>query len=174
MSEELFETLYPTTGTTVEPTEESYQLKMHLDDGLTSPLNTDLRTDEPHDFSDLSEEKREEKCLAQNSRIVYPTDWEIQLDIDNEHSYLLFNNQIRIARQYLSIVGIEEHPSKSGLPKRHITITLDYKVTPLERIALQACLGSDRIRELLGFMRLNLKQTNPTCFFEKKAGCNLA
>lgn len=61
-------------------------------------------------------------------------------------------------------------PSRSGGVKYHITLTLDKPVTPLERIMFQVCLGSDPMRELLGYRRL-MKDGDfqPTLFFEVPA-----
>lgn len=44
--------------------------------------------------------------------------------------------------------------------------------TPLERVAMQACLGSDRKRELLSFLRIGLgdEKRPPTTFFEARPG----
>lgn len=79
---------------------------------------------------------------------------ELQIDINNEHSFRLFNNQMVILSRYIAVLHIQVRPSRNGLPGRHITVRLERAITPLERIALQAMLGSDRIRELLGFIRL--------------------
>lgn len=145
------------------------QVTMRIDGGLTEPsINTDLRTDESYDFKALSEETRNKKAQDENLMIVYPEDNVLQIDIDNEHSYLVFQNQMKILCNFLKVLNWIDNPSKSGLPKRHITVHLDKSVTPLERIALQAMLGSDRIRELLGFIRLNRGELRPTCFFERK------
>lgn len=144
------------------------QITMKVDDGLTSHLNTDLRTNTLYDFDSLKNEKAFEKAQQENLDIVFPKDNELQIDIDNEHSYILFLNQLTILAKYLQLLNVEEHPSKGGSPGRHITVRLGKSFTPLERLALQAMLGSDRIRELLGFIRLYRGEQHPTLFFERK------
>ena len=109
-----------------------------------------------------------EKADKEGLNVVYPNEFELQIDIDNEQSYLVFQNQRRIVHRFVGIERQEEHPSKSGLPRRHITLRLKKPVTTLERICLQACLGSDRVREVLGYIRYAQNDQNPTLFFEKK------
>jgi hypothetical protein len=59
-------------------------------------------------------------------------------------------------------------PSASGLPHRHITITLNESMDIWKRIALQVCLGSHVTREVLNSHRVLLKQECPIVFFEKE------
>jgi hypothetical protein len=58
-----------------------------------------------------------------------------------------------ILNRFVPIRDIRIEPSRSGLPKRHITVTLVDPVSQIERLALQAMLGSDRVRELLGYVQ---------------------
>lgn len=115
-----------------------------------------------------------QRALDQAAReglsVVYPEDNQLQIDLDNEHSYRLFQNQLCIVEKFIGISNCDEKPSKSGKPgKRHITLTF-YGVTftMLERLALQAMLGSDRIRELLGYVQLKNEDPHPVLFLEKK------
>jgi len=153
----------------IDLNEISTQITMKIDDGLTSPMNTDLRTDEPYDFNSLKNEMAHKKVADENLLIIYPEDDVLQIDIDNEHSYLLFTNQVMILSKFMQVQKWDVTPSKSGLPKRHITVSLGRAVSSLERLALQAMLGSDRIRELLGFVRLQQGELHPTLFFERKS-----
>jgi len=41
-------------------------------------------------------------------------------------------------------------------------------LTPIERVLLQACLGSDPVREVLSFLRIKRNHPTPTTFFELK------
>lgn len=108
---------------------------------------------------------------AEGKVVVTPSDRELQIDIDSEEHYAVF---LRSAEVVLLNWGeacdieIEEHPSSSGLPRRHITLTLPFDVTPWQRIALQAALGSDPIRELLSATRLMKGDVHPTLFVEEK------
>lgn len=56
--------------------------------------------------------------------------------------------------------------SKSG--KRHLYIKLSRNVAASTRIALQACLGSDPVREVLSILRKLEGSEAPTALFETK------
>jgi hypothetical protein len=108
--------------------------------------------------------------------VKFPADNELFIDIDNEHSFKLFQNQFYIVKHYIGVVKTKAYPydyvvtpSRHGLPGRHIVVTLSRNVTKLERIALQACLGSDRVREVLGFVQIQNGDPHPTLFLEAKA-----
>jgi len=109
-----------------------------------------------------------EKAASDGLLVVYPTENELQIDIDNEQSYLFFLRQKNILNRFVRIESFDVRPSKSGLPRRHITVRLQTPVTVLERLCLQACMGSDRIREVLGYVRYKTNDPTPTLFFEKK------
>jgi hypothetical protein len=117
---------------------------------------------------DLGADERNRRAESRNQMVVFPKDDELQIDIDSEHAYDVFNAMRHIVTIHFPFKTIEERPSYSGLPKRHIVITLENKVTPHERLILQLALGSDRVREVLGLRRLQLGQDEPTCFFEPK------
>jgi hypothetical protein len=80
----------------------------------------------------------------------------------------LFTHQVMILSKFMQVLKWDDTPSRGGLPKRHITVYLGRAISSLERLALQAMLGSDRIRELLGFVRLQRGELHPTLFFERK------
>ena len=103
---------------------------------------------------------------------IYPQHNELQIDIDNEHSYMLLKNQLHIVNKFIGFYNYKETPSKSGKPwKKHITLTFGYGVTftNLERVGLQAMLGSDRVRELLSYVQAQSGDPHPTLFLEKTA-----
>lgn len=104
-----------------------------------------------------------------NLAVVYPTSNEIQLDLDTETAYETYQTVLPIVSKHYGIVDIRENASRSGLPKRHVTVTVDKTLTNFERIALQACLGSDRIREILSVIQERNGDPHPTLFLEKKS-----
>lgn len=105
---------------------------------------------------------------AEGFKVVFPADDELQVDIDNETHYDAFKRSWEIFSRDEPGATMEEHPSKSGLPSRHVTITLPYIVDEWQRIALQAALGSDPVRELLSAMRLQNGVRPATLFCEVK------
>ena len=118
---------------------------------------------------DMNEVRRDyiAKVTAEGKRVVIPSAYELQLDIDSEEQYAVFLRSAEVVlRNWADSVEIEEHPSSSGLPRRHITLTLPFEVGPWQRIALQAALGSDPVRELLSATRLLRGDDYPTLFVE--------
>jgi hypothetical protein len=135
----------------------------------STDLNIDLAQYEGTDEKGLPSNKLAlDKAEAEGLRVVYPTEKELQIDIDNEQSYLFFLDRKNLVHRFIGIEDFQVSPSKSGLPRRHITVRLKTPVTVLERICLQACLGSDRVREVLGYVRYKHNDPSPTLFFEKK------
>lgn len=100
-------------------------------------------------------------------RCVLPADNEIQIDIDTEADYERWRNASQIFFRYREPISVIEKPSLSGLPRRHITVTLPYAITVWERIALQASLGSDHIREILSCLQYMEGDPNPCLLTEK-------
>ncbi len=115
------------------------------------------------------------KWEADGFVVTYPADNELQIDIDNDE------DMARHEKSWVSLVRnidreagtsptlTEEHrritPSRSGTGK-HVRITLPFPLTPLERIAFQAAMGSDAVRELLSIFRLRMGDQSPTLLLE--------
>lgn len=114
---------------------------------------------------------REDYILEQikhGRSIITPKDNELLIDIDSEEDFKQFEEGIDLIQRNISedIKITNIHPSKSGLPRRHITVTLPFDTTPVERIAWQAALGSDFKRELLSLIRYLRGDIKPTLFVE--------
>jgi hypothetical protein len=100
---------------------------------------------------------------------IEPAEDELQIDIDDPSDLRLVDDMLGLLAA--SDVGARVHKiteSKSG--NSHVYLRLDWPgpLDPVTRIALQACFGSDRKRELLSLLR-HVFQTQhpPTVFFEK-------
>lgn len=114
------------------------------------------------------------QAALEGLEVVLPAENELQIDIDNEHSYMLFCNQLLIVRKFIGVIDTVETKSKSGKSfKMHITVILENPVSMIERLALQAMLGSDRVRELLGYVQYKNDDPHPVLFLEKKASLAL-
>lgn len=101
--------------------------------------------------------------------IVVPSATELQIDIDSEEHYAAFQRAIAcIERNEVFEFEVTEKPSSSGLPHRHITVHLNFEVEPWQRIALQAALGSDPMRELMSSVRMLKGDIYPTLFVEDR------
>ena len=112
-------------------------------------------------------------ALAEGLTVVFPAANELLIDIDNEHSFQMFMKQMDILKKYVGATGDTITPSRHGLPGRHIVVRLDHDITETERILLQACLGSDRVRELLGYVQMKNGDAHPSLFLESKADTKL-
>lgn len=110
-----------------------------------------------------------ERMQAEGHNVRVPNANQLFVDIDTEEQYATHKNALAILeRNGVEFLSIEEMPSKSGLPRRHITITLPFDVDVLGRIAWQAVLGSDLVRELVSCVRHRHGQILPTLFIEPK------
>lgn len=101
---------------------------------------------------------------------IFPKENELLLDFDNSLDYDYFQETGRgILSQFWGIKKVEEKPSTSNkLGHVHVRVTLRKKIEPMERFALQAALGSDRKRELLGIAMLNNEDPHPTFLIQRE------
>lgn len=100
--------------------------------------------------------------------VRFPKPNELFIDIDNEEDYVVYLAQLDRLRQFYYVEVLSDTLSKSGYPKRHIVLGLEFDVNSTERLLLQAAMGSDRVRELLGFIRVQNDDPYPTLFLEKR------
>jgi hypothetical protein len=101
--------------------------------------------------------------------VVVPTQFELQLDIDSEEQYKDFlKNLISLINETKESFTFVEKYSKSGPPKRHITVTSKTEMGVWQRIALQFYLQSDPVREGINCKRVILGHPTPIVFFEKE------
>lgn len=101
--------------------------------------------------------------------IVHPSRRELFIDIDSKEAATNFEKCLEVFRKTNVMMVVRRSNSPSGKPGReHIVVRLGREVSDEERILLQACLGSDPLREMLSLMRLRAGDEAPTIFFEKK------
>jgi hypothetical protein len=102
--------------------------------------------------------------------VVYPKPNQLQIDLDSEEALEYCSRRLRsVHNQLYWETFIVTKPSNSGLPHRHMTITVQGKeFSDFERVALQMMFGSDPIRESINAMRCAAKIKDPICFFEPK------
>lgn len=107
------------------------------------------------------------KAAALGLAIVYPNPRELFLDIDSDADFAAFKKHVAIVIAHVEAWRSTPSPSgRSG--RRHVVVTLKRELSDVERIAWQAALGSDRIRELLSLRNIANGNTRPpTLFFEK-------
>lgn len=126
-------------------------------------------------WSDASEQQDIfiQRMEAAGFQVLKPKDNELFIDIDTPGQYAIFQRNIEAWNknmdQEFRVKCWKEAPSKSGLPRRHITCTLHSSVvlSPRDRICFQALLGSDPMRELLSLCRYHAGDSDPTLFVEQ-------
>ena len=119
---------------------------------------------------DYSEDQEAEAAAAKRGLVVVlPQERELFVDIDNDAQWQTFLKVIEKLTNTELAASWDATPSASGLPHRHVRVQLTRSVKPIERIALQALLGSDPIREWCSYERLAAGHVSPTRFFERKS-----
>lgn len=110
-------------------------------------------------------------AAAVDCYVEEPLPNELQIDIDSEGDMDHVHRGLKILNQH----GISARlgrvtASMSG--NKHVRVVFPREVSDVERVALQACLGSDRVREMLSMVRI-IKGISvsrpPTVFFEPLA-----
>lgn len=116
-----------------------------------------------------SREQYVQRKKDEGFEIYTPEDNELLLDIDSEEAYQTF--LVRFERLKEEIEDAMGYDCGSLIYKvydsateghRHIIVTLPFEVNMHERIALQAVLGSDPVREMLSIFRVWQGDPYPT------------
>ena len=136
---------------------------------LEAPIQSSTKAEEDYQWnrSDIATtEATKKECV-----IIRPKPNELFIDIDNEAQLNSFKKSFEVFSKTHACTHTIE-PSSSGKQYRyHIVVTLkDETVDAKARILYQAVLGSDPVREVLSFLRLEKDDPMPTIFFEKANG----
>lgn len=109
------------------------------------------------------------RARKHGQKIVEPRANELQIDIDGARSLRKYGMQFSILKRAGITHGWRERitPSKRA-NHAHITIVMPRPMKPLERVGLQAILGSDLMREAFNWSRVTRKNKYPIAFFEKE------
>jgi hypothetical protein len=133
---------------------------------MTNGLDQAIRTEDGEYHLTTYDEALEE-ADTNGWEVVLPRPTEVQIDIDNRDQYNLFDERYKNMSAYFCMKVVRDTPSKSGGRfKRHITVDMGMELSDAQRCAIQAVLGSDPIRELIGVMRMLLGMEHPTLFYE--------
>jgi hypothetical protein len=110
-----------------------------------------------------------DRAKKEGLRVVYPMSQELQVDIDSQSNFRIFGDHLALLGKYLGIQKVTITPSMSEEAGHfHATILCTRHFNTQDRIFLQALLGSDLKRELLGFIMMKNGELKPTLFLEKK------
>lgn len=97
--------------------------------------------------------------------IVYQgNEFQLLLDLDTGDAIAQYQDRLPLARRLFNVTVREEWLSKSG--GLHVLLECPEALSPEARLLIQACLGSDPVREMLGLMRI-MRQgiQNPSLLF---------
>lgn len=117
----------------------------------------------------LTLEAAEKAAAAKGLVLKFPADNELFVDIDTDTDFAVFQKQLATLMLHVPVLGFDTTSSNSGGAHRHVVVRLGRNVVDdVERVLLQAVLGSDRLRELLSFVRIRSGvRVSPTVFFER-------
>lgn len=112
------------------------------------------------------------EALQSGKVVKLPAANELFIDVDGDppdgHPDWFAFNWSKIEEHIPGGASFTQEPSPSGEAGHyHIVVTLSRDVEPMERILLQAILGSDLQREALSWVRIVNGDPHPTLFFEK-------
>ncbi len=114
-------------------------------------------------YKPMTRAQIEEKAKKLGKVVVYPNRYQLFVDIDSDTDHMRFNDLVAILEQSERITHFA-FPSKTP-GHCHIIVTLDREISPWERVALQAAMGSDRKRELLAILNARHGDPGTNCFF---------
>jgi len=103
--------------------------------------------------------------------IITPEQDEVQVDLDGPQAVKNFNRRLACLRRWARLDGwlMCVRPSRSGERGHyHVTIKLPVEVVTKESILIASLLGSDPIREIINYVRVNQDRPYPICFFRTK------
>lgn len=130
---------------------------------ISGGSSLDRHAEDEYHFDTSATQAAEERGLV----VVLPMANQLQLDLDSDAA---LNESIRRIDCFGFNCDMHVAESASGAGHYHGTLTFPERTfTEWERIALQAALGSDSIREFLNARRLWQGVANPTRLFETPA-----
>jgi hypothetical protein len=107
-----------------------------------------------------------EKGLDKDWEVFVATDTTLLLDIDSDTLPDGFMRWLTLLEEQVGVVTYEVFVSKSG--NRHVIITMKQPMDIIERIAWQAILGSDPVREACHLGSVKRNEQNPILLFQRK------
>jgi hypothetical protein len=119
-----------------------------------------------YDLSEPNSARAQQEAKNSGLDVVYPERNQLQIDIDSDRAFSIFLEMKSLLEKYFVVRDVVVHYSRSGPPKRHVTVTLDQPLNDYQRIALQTMLGSDRVREFLSYIQAKNLDPHPILFIE--------
>lgn len=105
-----------------------------------------------------------ERAIAQGFTVVQSTEQTLLIDLDFATDLPKFERTLAWMQNYLPLRETDRWRSKSGRGW-HIVVESTEEMSPVERLLLQACLGSDLRREFYGLLHARQGYMNPSMLF---------
>jgi hypothetical protein len=107
-----------------------------------------------------------EVAAERDKKVIYPKPNELFIDIDSPENLKIFHKNLVILDRMAVTLGYKQYPSRTEGHCHIIVALYDDIKDEKERCLLQALLGSDQTKELLGYGRIYMKcKHKPTCLF---------
>jgi len=122
--------------------------------------------EEMEEYASLHSSEAIKEAEENGGEVLFPSPNQLYLDLDSEESVNLFLNNLNMLDRHISInqCGYQESRTPG---KYHGIVELNAPVmSDMERVLLQAILGSDPKREFLSYMRILKRDPHPTLFIE--------
>jgi hypothetical protein len=135
---------------------------------MIDPFNVEA-FDKEYQETDRTPEVLAAIAATKNCEVVYGSEWTLQIDLDSPAAIYAFENQCALLfqRREPPWTRVERWTSKSG-EGEHVVLHLKEPTPILERILLQAALGSDIKRELIAWDSVKNNRDNPLVLFRPK------
>lgn len=128
------------------------------------PTHVDKAQDS-YDTEDRAEDIR--RAEENGCTVVYPEGTHLLLDLDSVEDKVRFKKTFDLLKAKLDAKILDKWISKGGTG-RHVVIQVNRTLSHVERIALQAALGSDGKREIISLIRLWGGKPHPSLLFRPK------
>lgn len=120
--------------------------------------------DQYDDLTNESFDEGKERAISAGFTVIERQPNQLLIDIDSNQP--IDNTILRRLKEYIPSCEVEYWASKSG--NLHARVTLGRNLSDIEALLLQAILGSDPLRELLGLFRVWNGVNNPIVLFKPK------
>jgi hypothetical protein len=100
--------------------------------------------------------------------VVWPELDQVLLDLDDQNAMEHYERILPMAKDIFGAVERRRWRSKSG-QGWHVVVEVDHELTAIQRVALQAAMGSDRKRELMATARAMRRDEHVSVLFKPPA-----
>lgn len=135
-------------------------------------MDNSVKSGPPDDRTDAYASDPAAKAAELGLDLVLPEADEVLLDIDDINDYLTMQRLLTALNDRMGVgTAVVHKETRSKNNNWHVYVRFNRALSDLERVALQACLGSDRMRECLALTEVFTHADRPpSVFFEVPSG----